>query len=392
MRAMEDVRARGSEQFFGGSGSTARPSPISELNVEHEQGALSVTVKQVRRSTRTHPRSYFLHVRRRPPEGQTGAPTRAASRKRPTRHRALRGAAQLRRRRSISPSSPTELARSDGHASPAARRRAHRAAGAGSPPPRRSAKRPDSPRSKRFEPLAREQNRVLGRARRTSPALSAETRLGSPSMFESSRQDQAPEGRRAVVQALGQFALRGIDRRLSARRSRTRATSSNPRRHDSLGQPDKRSTFETLVEILIDRWGGRHPGRRARRARIDCADDRANSHVLRAHAIRRRARVDRRAAVMALAKLTSERKHREALEEPARRHGPPPAGRGRACAGRDGDAKGRAALSRRLDRETRPRSTPHSRSPARFAVARGSERSSSATEFEKLRPDQAELP
>jgi aminopeptidase N len=120
-------------------------------------------------------------------------------------------------------------------------------------------------------------------------------------------------------------------------------------------------------------------------------DDRAIAHVV----ARTRYGVStrgRRAAIMALSKLTSERKYREILEELLDDNNPHVRVDVVRALAEMGDAKARAALARHLEREEDGRVRRHIREVLQDLGARSKDRERELeSEIDKLKTEQVEL-
>jgi aminopeptidase N len=202
---------------------------------------------------------------------------------------------------------------------------------------------------------------------------------------------QHPKVRRAVVQGLGNFRSNEAAQTLKAVALEDPSYLVESEAARSLGQTRQAAAFDTLIEIL-DRpsWAdvirvGALDGLAALR------DDRAITHVL----ARTRYGVDsrgRRAAIMALAKLTSDRKYREALEELLDDWNPHVRVDVVRALSEMGDVKARAVLSRQLEREQDGRVRRRIREALHELGARTKERETEwKDEIDKLKTEQAEL-
>jgi aminopeptidase N len=202
---------------------------------------------------------------------------------------------------------------------------------------------------------------------------------------------QHPKVRRAVVQAMGHFRTpeAAQELKLVALKDRSYFVESEAAR--SLGRTRQSAGYETLIEIL-DRaaWGdiirvGALDGLAALR------DERAISHVLARTRYGTKNR-GRRAAIMALARLTTDRKHREALEELLDDADPHLRADVVRALVEMGDHKSRTALARRLDREQDGRVRRRIREAFHEIASRTKEiQSELRDEIDKLKTEQAEL-
>jgi len=226
---------------------------------------------------------------------------------------------------------------------------------------------------------------------RAAAAL-ASTRLEAAfAILEKSLSIAHPKVRRAVVQGLGNFKTDEAARALIPLALCDASYHVEADAARSLGKTRKASAFETLVEIL-DRpaWAdviraGALDGLAALR------DERAVPHVLARtrYGISSRGR---RAAVMALARLSTDRRSREALEDLL----DDPDSHLRADVARAlvelGDPKSRAAIASRLEREDDGRVRRQLREALRdLDAGPRKEHERLRDEIEKLRAAQAEL-
>jgi aminopeptidase N len=201
-----------------------------------------------------------------------------------------------------------------------------------------------------------------------------------------------PKVRRAVMRALGRFRTPEAAKALIPFALEDESYLVEAEAARALGGTRQAQVvFDTLIEIL-DRpsWGdviriGALDGLSALR------DDRALPHVLSLTRYGTKSR-GRRAAILALAKLTSERKYREAIEDllddrdPIVRHDVV-----RALA-EMGEAKSKAALSRRLEREPDGRVRRRIREALQEIGAHAREQNQELKdEIDKLKREQAEL-
>jgi aminopeptidase N len=390
MRALEDTSGRGLEQFFEQWVYRAG-HPELDVKVEHEAGVLSVTVKQAQKIDKDSPPFAFSFAF----EVSTG-------RGKPVRHerRIEKATDTITLPCAERPSFvvvdpdfgvlaelrlevPADMLRRQLASAPTARGRWLAASALG--------KRGDAASIASLARSLGDEHEFWGVRAQAARAL-GETRLGEAfDVLRPHVKTKHPKVRRAVVQALGNFRTAEASQALErvALKDRSYLVESDAAR--ALGQTRQRAGFDTLVEIL-DRpaWAdviraGALDGLAALR------DERAVSHVV----ARTRYGVTsrgRRAAVMALAKLTSERKHRETLEELLDDKDPLLRVEVVRALVEMGDAKGRAALSRRLDRETDARARRRIREALHELGARSRDRENELKdELEKLRTDQAEL-
>jgi aminopeptidase N len=193
------------------------------------------------------------------------------------------------------------------------------------------------------------------------------------------------------VQAIGHFKTPEAAQELKPIALRDRSYFVESEAARSLGQTRQSAAYETLIEIL-DRpaWAdilrvGALDGLAALR------DERAIAHVLARTRYGTKTR-GRRAAIVALARLTTDRKHREALEELLEDADPYLRIDVVRALVEMGDAKSRAALSRRLDREQDGRVRRRIREAFHEIGSRAKEiQAELRDEIDKLKTEQAEL-
>jgi aminopeptidase N len=390
MRALEDVSGRGLEQFFEQWVYRAG-HPELDVKVEHEGGVLTITVKQTQKIDKESPAFAFpftfdvVHGK--------GKPARHARRIEKASDTVTVPCAERPSfvvidadfgvLADVKLDVPADMLRHQLASAPTARGRWLAAHVLG--------KRADAPSVQALARSLANESEFWGVRAQAALAL-GETRVGE-AFDELVRhvKTKHPKVRRAVVQALGHFRTGAASQALErvALKDRSYLVESEAAR--SLGQTRQRAAFDTLVEVL-DRpaWAdvirmGALDGLAALR------DERAVSHVL----ARTRYGVPsrgRRSAVMALAKLTTERKHREALEELLDDSDPHLRADVVRALVEMGDAKGRTALARRLDRENDGRVRRRIREALHELGARTRERETELRdELEKLRTEQAEL-
>jgi aminopeptidase N len=390
MRALEDVSGRGLEQFF--EQWVYRPGhPELEVKVDYEDSVLSVTVKQVQKIDKDSPAIVFsftfevVHEKGKPVR-HTRRVERATDtfsvpcKERPSFVVVDPDFAVLA---DVKLEVPADMLRRQLIGAPSARGRWLAASSLG----------------KRADPAAIE---ALGRSLsneaefwgvRAHAALAlGETRVSAAfEILKSQAKTKHPKVRRAVVQALGHFRTAEAAQTLEpiALKDRSYLVESEAAR--SLGQTRQRSAFDVLVEV-IDRPGWADVIRvGALDGLAGLRDERAISHVLARtrYGIGSRGR---RAAVMALAKLTGERKYREALEELLDDIDPYLRVDVVRALVEMGDVKGRAALALRLPREDDGRVRRRIREALHELAGRGKERETELRdELDKLRTEQGEL-
>src|SRR5262249_16668556 len=155
--------------------------------------------------------------------------------------------------------------------------------------------------------------------------------------------------RRAVVQALGAFRSAAAAQTLLSIALKDDSYLVESEAARSLGKTRQPAAYDTLIEVLdrpawadVIRVG-------ALDALAELRDARAVTHVLARTRYGGKTR-GRQAAILALGKLTSDRKYREALEEMLDDRNPHIRVDVVRAIAEMGDGKGRAALSRHLDR------------------------------------------
>jgi len=390
MRALEDVSGRGLEQFFEQWVYRAG-HPELEVKVEYDDGALAVTVKQAQKVDKDAPAFVFaLSFDVAPPKGKIVRHTRQLQKATDTitvacaeRPSFVVIDPELAVLAEVRLDVPPDMLRRQLASAPTARGRWLAAPALG--------KRADGPSLQALGRAIEKEGEFWGVRAQAALAL-GETRIAAAfDILKANVKTKHPKVRRAVVQALGHFrtpeasnALRPI-----ALKDKSYLVESEALR--SLGQTRQAAAFDTLVEV-IDRpsWAdviriGALDGLAALR------DERAISDVV----ARTRYGVPtrgRRAAVMALAKLTSDRKHREMLEELL--DDPDPQVRVEVVRAivEMGDPKARPTLSRHLDHEQDPRVRRRMREALHELVGRSKDLSIELRdEIEKLKTEHAEL-
>ncbi|HEY3594052.1 MAG TPA: HEAT repeat domain-containing protein, partial [Polyangiaceae bacterium] len=200
-----------------------------------------------------------------------------------------------------------------------------------------------------------------------------------------------PKVRRGVVQALGQFRTPAAAEALKPLALQDESYLVESEAARSLGKTRQTATFDTLVEVL-DRpaWAdvvrvGALDGLASLR------DERAVSHALSRSRYGVKTR-GRQAAILALGKLTADRKHREALEELLEDPNPMIRGDVVRAIVEMGDGKSRAALGAHLERENDGRVRRRIREALQELGGRGRERETELRdEIDKLRSEQIEV-
>ena len=390
MRSLEDVSGRGLEQFFEQWVYRAG-HPELEVKIEHEGRALTVSVKQAQKIDKDSPPFAFSFAFDLAPS--KGKPIRHVRRidkaidtitvPSPERPSFVVIDPQFGVLADVRLDAPADMLRRQLAQAPTARGRWLAAAALG--------KRGDAASIDALGHSLGKETEFWGVRAQAAQAL-GETRLGEAfQILKSHSRTKHPKVRRAIVQALGHFRTPEASQALAPLALKDRSYLVESEAARSLGQTRQRAGFDTLIEVL-DRpaWGdvirmGALDGLAALR------DERAISHVL----ARTRYGVSsrgRRSAVMALGKLTSERKHREALEELLDDVDPHVRVDVVRALVEMGDAKGRAALARRLDRENDGRVRRRIREALHELGIRGKEREAELRDdFDKLRTEQAEL-
>jgi aminopeptidase N len=200
-----------------------------------------------------------------------------------------------------------------------------------------------------------------------------------------------PKVRRGVVQALGQFRTAAAADALKPLALQDTSYLVESEAARSLGRTRQTAAFDTLVEVL-DRpaWAdvvrvGALEGMAALR------DDRAISHALARSRYGVKTR-GRQAAILALGKLTADRKHREALEELLEDPNPHIRSDVVRAMTEMGDGKARAALGAHLERENDGRVRRRIREALQELAGRSRDRENEMRdEIEKLKNEQADL-
>jgi aminopeptidase N len=253
------------------------------------------------------------------------------------------------------------------------------------------AKRGDPPALKALQAALENEAEFWGVRKEAALALGHVRGADAFEILKKNARTSHPKVRRGVVQALGQFRTAAAAEALKPLALQDESYLVESEAARSLGKTRQTGAFDTLVEVL-DRpaWAdmvrvGALDGLAALR------DDRAVSHALARSRYGVKTR-GRQAAILALGKLTADRKHREALEELL--DDPNPMIRGdvvRAIA-EMADGKSRAALSGHLERENDGRVRRRIREALQELAGRGRERETELRdELDKLRVEQAEL-
>jgi aminopeptidase N len=390
LRAMEDVSGQGLEQFFEQWVYRAG-HPELEVKVEHEGNVLTISVKQVQKGERDIPCFAFpFTFEVQPARGKPARHTRRIDKPAetiaipcPERPSFVAIDPDFAVLADVRLDVPQDMLRRQLKSAPKARSRWLAAMAL--------AKRADKPTLDSLGKCLANDEEFWGVRCKAAQAL-GQTRLAAAfGILKPNVKTKHPKVRRAVVQAMGSFRTPEAAQELKpiALKDRSYLVESEAAR--SLGQTRQPLAFDTLVEIL-DRtaWGdvvrvGALDGLAALR------DDRAVSHVLARTRYGTKTR-GRRAAIVALARLTADRKHREALEDLL--DDPDPYLRidvVRALV-EMGDQKSRSALARRLDREHDGRVRRRIREAQHEIGARAKDMQTELRdEMDKLKVEQAEL-
>jgi aminopeptidase N len=390
MRALEEVSGRGLEQFFEQWVYRAG-HPELEVKIEHENGVLNVGVRQTQKIDKESPCFVFdLAFDLVPEKGKSvrrthhlEKPAETIALPCPERPSFVVIDPDFGVLADLKVEAPFDMLERQLTRAPTARGRWLAAQALG--------RRADSPSLAALgRSLTRETE--LWPVRAESAAALGRTRLAEAfAILKGKVKVKHPKVRRAVVQALGNFRTTEATETLKAIALKDPSYLVESEAARSLGQTRQPAAFDTLVEIL-DRpaWAdvirvGALDGLAALR------DDRAITHVL----ARTKYGVDsrgRRAAIMALAKLTSERKYREALEELLDDWNPHVRVDVVRALSEMGDAKARGVLSRHLETEQDGRVRRRIREALLELGARSRERESELRdEIDKLKTEQAEL-
>jgi aminopeptidase N len=399
MRALEEVSGRGLEQFFEQWVYRAG-HPDLEVKIEHEAGVLNVGVKQTQKIDKESPAFVFNLVLEVVPDHPEKSLTRDKGKSVRHTHRIERQAETIALPCPERPSfvvidpdfavladlkldAPFDMLERQLARAPTARGRWLAAQGLG--------KHGDSPSLTALARSLSRETEFWGVRAEAAHAL-GRSRLGEAfEILKSKVKIKHPKVRRAVVQALGNFRTTETAQTLKALALDDPSYLVESEAARSLGQTRQPAAFDTLIEIL-DRpaWAdvirvGALDGLAALR------DDRAITHVL----ARTKYGVDsrgRRAAIMALAKLTTERKYREALEELLDDWNPHVRVDVVRALAEMGDAKARGVLSRHLEHEQDGRVRRRIREALHELGARSRERETELKdEIDKLKTEQAEL-
>jgi aminopeptidase N len=391
LRALEDTSGRGLDQFFEQWVHRAG-HPELEVKIEHGERVLTLTVKQAQKIDKENPAFAFpLTIAITTPRGkvirhtnQIDKPTETIAIPCPERPGFVVVDPDFSTLAEIKVDAPLDMLRRQLGSAATARARWLAAAPLG--------KRADGPALDALGKALADEKEFWGTRAEAAAALGG-TRL--PEAFKrltALAKTRHPKVRRAVMSALGQFRTPEAAKALVPFALEDASYLVEAEAARALGSTrQSQIAFDTLVEIL-DRpsWAdviraGALDGLAALR------DERALPHVLSLTRYGVKSR-GRRAAIMALAKLTSERKYREALEDLLEdrdsivRHDIV-----RALA-EMGDAKSRGALSRRLDREPDGRVRRRIREAIQELAAHAKEQSQELRdEIEKLKTEQAEL-
>jgi aminopeptidase N len=390
MRALADVSGRGLEQFFEQWVYRAG-HPELEVKIEHEGKVLTVTVKQVQKVDKETPCFAF-------PLSFEVTPTRG----KPVRHsRQIEKASETicipcaERPSFVSMDPdfavladirldvPGDMLQRQLKSGPTVRSRWLAAPAL--------AKRADPPSIEALGRTLADDDEFWGVRVKAAHAL-GETRLGAAfELLRSNLKTKHPKVRRAVVQAMGHFRTPEAAQELKPIALKDRSYFVESEAARSLGRTRQSAAYDTLIEVL-DRtaWGdiirvGALDGLAALR------DDRAISHVLARTRYGTKNR-GRRAAIVALARLTTDRKYREALEELLEDTDPYLRIDVVRALVEMGDAKSRPALAQRLHREQDGRVRRRIREAFHEIGARTKElQAELRDEVDKLKTQQAEL-
>ena len=226
---------------------------------------------------------------------------------------------------------------------------------------------------------------------KTAHALGSTRLAAAFDLLRSNLKTKHHKVRRAVVQAMGHFRTPEAAQELKPIALKDKSYFVESEAARALGHTRQTAAYDTLIE-LVDRasWAdiirvGALDGLAALR------DERAISHVLARTRYGTKNR-GRRAAIVALARLTTDRKHREALEELLEDADPYLRIDVVRALVEMGDAKSRAALARRLDREHDGRVRRRIREAFHEIGARTKEiQAELRDEIDKLKTEQAEL-
>jgi aminopeptidase N len=390
MRAFEEVSGRGLEQFFEQWVYRAG-HPDLEVKVEHENGILNVGIRQTQKIEKEAPCFAFtLALDVVPERGKSvrhthhvDKPSETIALPCPERPSFVVVDPDFAVLADVKLAAPLDMLQRQLARAPTARGRwlAAQALGKLGDSPSLDALARSLSREAEFWGVRAEAAQALGR-----------TRLAEAfEILKAHVKTKHPKVRRAVVQALGHFRTTEAAQTLKAAALEDPSYLVESEAARSLGQTRQPAAFDTLIEIL-DRpsWAdvirvGALDGLAALR------DDRAITHVL----ARTKYGVDsrgRRAAIMALAKLTSERKYREALEELLDDWNPHVRVDVVRALCEMADAKARAVLSRHLESEQDGRVRRRIREALIELGARSRERETEyKDEIDKLKTEQAEL-
>jgi aminopeptidase N len=390
MRALEEVSGRGLEQFFEQWVYRAG-HPELEVKIEHESGVCNIAVKQTQKVDKDAPVFVFdLAFDLVPEKGKTvrrthriEKPAETIALPCPERPSFVVVDPDFAVLADVKVEAPFDMLERQIARAPTARGRwlAAQALGRRADTPSLTALERSLSRDTEFWAVRAEAAAALGRTR-----LAEAFAILKPKV-----KVKHPKVRRAVVQALGNFRTTEAAETLKSIALEDASYLVESEAARSLGQTRQPIAFDTLVEIL-DRpaWAdvirvGALDGLAALR------DDRGITHVL----ARTKYGVDsrgRRAAIMALAKLTSERKYREALEELLDDWNPHVRVDVVRALAEMGDAKARGVLSRHLEIEQDGRVKRRIREALLELGTRAREREVELRdEIDKLKTEQAEL-
>ncbi|HMI85908.1 MAG TPA: M1 family aminopeptidase [Polyangiaceae bacterium] len=390
MRALEDVSGRSLDQFFEQWVYRAG-HPELEVKVEHEDKVLTITVKQVQKVDKETPCFVFpLSFDVSPARGKPMRHTRQIEKiwetiaiPCPERPSFVSIDPEFALLADVRLDVPADMLQRQLKSGPTARARWLAAPAL--------AKRADPPSMAALGRTLADDDEFWGVRAKAAHAL-GDTRLGAAfELLRSNLKTKHPKVRRAVVQAMGQFRTPEAAQELKPIALKDRSYFVESEAARSLGKTRQTAAYETLIEIL-DRtaWGdivrvGALDGLAALR------DERAISHVLARTRYGTKNR-GRRAAIVALARLTTDRKYREALEELLEDADPYLRIDVVRALVEMGDQKSRSVLARRLDREQDGRVRRRIREAFHEIGARGKEiQAELRDEIDKLKTEQAEL-
>jgi aminopeptidase N len=402
MRALETVSGKSLERFFEQWVYRAG-HPELDVTVEHEAGVCTVTVKQTQQPLSVRDAGGHTHLEPHPPLFAfdlaidltfAGGVSRREVRRvaeaahtfvfpAPTRPRFVVIDPELRVLGEVKVKAPGDMLRAQLDAAPTARGRELGAEGLG--------KLDDPATVKTLQKALARESEFWGVRAEAAASLA---KLRSDEAFDAVAaqvKTRHPKVRRAVVHALGKWRTQKAADLLAKVALRDASYLVEAEAARALGATRQTSAFDTLVEIL-DRpsWADV-----IRAGAIDglanLRDDRAVPH-LTARTRYGVASRGRRAAIMALPKLSSDRKTREALEDLLDSTDPYLRVDVVRALGEMGDPKSRGALQRQLDRELDGRVRRRIREVVRDLGGAGKRESDRLRdEIEALRKEHTEL-